>query len=392
VTRLVPPDEDRLTEQFLGTQAEAEWQRLRRQIDLSPGFWLGFLFADSPRIAHVFASRLAAVYRSHARHVRTLRAETPDAIAQILEHLFAPDVRAADAIWVAAVRDLSSDRRQAWAAAWQEFFLRLNERRDRLRRELSGGLILELPSRLKPDVRNAAPDLWSIRALVLEPTAPAVQCEANRLPGPETRADRRPAPLSDLPDAVSATKRRLPESASSPLDDGVTARLREVEGLLVLDQPAKAIERAVQTVALLRERDDQHPMLINALSALARAEAADGDNAAALGHYCQVLQLAGDSDNRELLWWLDAAAEVARHVGRLDLVEAFVLRLEAVSRRLLQQYGESPGRLEDLQWVNQRLQNVRQALGAPAGAKSLIEDFNSLRGRLRELPKASGTT
>jgi len=125
---------------------------------------------------------------------------------------------------------------------------------------------------------------------------------------------------------------------------------------------------------------------------LARAEAADGDNAAALGHYCQVLQLAGDSDNRELLWWLDAAAEVARHVGRLDLVEAFVLRLEAVSRRLLQQYGESPGRLEDLQWVNQRLQNVRQALGAPAGAKSLIEDFNSLRGRLRELPKASGTT
>jgi hypothetical protein len=111
---------------------------------------------------------------------------------------------------------MSGDRRQAWAAAWQDFFLRLNERRDRLRRELSGGLILELPPGIKPDVRNAAPDLWSIRALVLEPTAPSVQCEANRIPGPEAGSARRPTPRGDLPDAVSAIRRRRPESASGP--------------------------------------------------------------------------------------------------------------------------------------------------------------------------------
>ena len=304
MTRQVSPDEDRWTEQFLGTQAEAEWQRLRRQIDLSPGFWLGFLFADSPRVTNIFAARLAAVYRSHARHIRTLWAETPDEIAGILEQLFAPDVRAADAIWVSAIRDLASDRRQAWAAAWQAFFLRLNERRER------------------------------------------------------------------------------PELSSGPLGQIATGRLREVEGLLTLDQPRKAIDLAVQTVDLLTQADEQHPLLIDALSALARAEAADGDDAAALDHYRRVLQLAGDSDNRELLSWLDAAAEVARNVGRVELVEAFVLRQKAVSRRRLQQYGESPQTLRDVSVSLDRVGDVRRASGDLSGAEGAFAESLEISRRL----------
>ena len=69
----MPEDTERLAEVSLGPQAEAEWLRLRRQIDLSEGFWLGFLFCHSPLAGHVFAERLQAVFRSHARSVTFLR-------------------------------------------------------------------------------------------------------------------------------------------------------------------------------------------------------------------------------------------------------------------------------------------------------------------------------
>ena len=60
---------------------------------------------------------------------------------------------------------------------------------------------------------------------------------------------------------------------------------------------------------------------------------------------------------------LDNVGDVRRESGDLSGAEgAFAESLE-IRRRLLQQYGESPGRLKDLQWVEQRLQDVRQLLG-----------------------------
>lgn len=104
----------------------------------------------------------------------------------------------------------------------------------------------------------------------------------------------------------------------------------------------QAVVRATETVALLTEKDERHPLLLNAYGALARAEAAAGDDAAALDHFQRAIQLAGDSDNRQLLSWLDVACQSARNVGRPDPVDAYVDRQVAISRRRAQQYGGNP--------------------------------------------------
>ncbi len=382
MNRQVFDDEDRLAEQFLGSQAEAEWQRLRRQVELSPGFWLGFLFSHSPRASRVLAARLDAVYRSHARRLQTLRAESPDEVLRILTRLFSADARSADAVWVVADRDLATQRRQAWATAWHEFFLRLNERRDRLRREFSGGLILEVPPEIKSEVRNAAPDLWSIRSLVLEPAEPAVQRAAPELPGRQAAPDRRLQPADESPDVIPAGQRTRLAKAAGPLEREVTALLRAVEGLLAADQAGRAVEQATQAVDLLAAGDQGHPLLIDALAALARAEAADGDDAAALGHFRRLLQLAGDSDHGSLLAWLDAAATAARNVGQSAIADAFVFRQEAVSRRRLQQYGESPQALRDVSVSLNNVGNVRRESGDLSGAEGAYTESLEIRRRL----------
>ena len=55
-----------------------------------------------------------------------------------------------------------------WTAAWDWLMMRANEHRDALRRHLNGGLVFAVHKEWKPRVRNAAPDLWSVRSLVLE--------------------------------------------------------------------------------------------------------------------------------------------------------------------------------------------------------------------------------
>ncbi len=80
---LEPDDLDRRTDESLGGGAEGDWQRLRRQVELGSGFWLGFLFSRSPRIAQAFAARLEGIYRSQARRFQLFRAKKPDELLKI---------------------------------------------------------------------------------------------------------------------------------------------------------------------------------------------------------------------------------------------------------------------------------------------------------------------
>ena len=56
----------------------------------------------------------------------------------------------------------------SWVAAWDWLMRRLNERRDALRRQLGGALLFAVHPNWKPRVREAAPDFWSVRSLVLD--------------------------------------------------------------------------------------------------------------------------------------------------------------------------------------------------------------------------------
>ena len=49
--------------------------------------------------------------------------------------------------------------------AWRSRFLRLNEQRNAIARDLTGALVLLLPTHLETELTRTAPDLWSIRSL-----------------------------------------------------------------------------------------------------------------------------------------------------------------------------------------------------------------------------------
>jgi tetratricopeptide (TPR) repeat protein len=161
--------EDRRDNDLLPQQAEAEWQRLRRQLDLARGFWLGFLFTGSPPLASVFRQRVEDVLRSRTQVLEAFQASSPEELRGYIPRLF--DTKA-DCIWFEALAvDPITDPNAPpgpWLRAWGDLLLRVNERRDLLRRSLRGGLVFVAPVPLKPVAREAAPDLWSVQSIVLE--------------------------------------------------------------------------------------------------------------------------------------------------------------------------------------------------------------------------------
>jgi len=158
----------------LGHQAEAEWHRLRQQLDLAQGFWLGFLFSPSGAVTRAFRQRTETILKSRALTLQALQPETPEELEALLPRLFEPHSNTG-CVWLEAPRidspGTEPNATGSWTRAWSQLLLRLNERRERLRRTLDCGLLLAAHSRIKPHVRDAAPDLWSIRSIVLEPIA-----------------------------------------------------------------------------------------------------------------------------------------------------------------------------------------------------------------------------
>ncbi len=278
----------------LGYRGEPEWQRLRKQIDWSEGFWLGVLFTASPSMATAFRIRTHEVLSQLGQSFHLIRPTSPDELLGSLIQLFSDDSQAADCVWLEAPEtDLppsAAEEVGSWTAAWETVLARLNERRDRLRRRLPGALILAAPSLLKPRFRNVAPDLWSVRALVLEPMA-----------------------------------------VSAPSD--VLEMLREAEGLLLRDQARGAVSLAWQAVEALRQSDrnvDGGRLLPKALAVLARAKGAEGDIPAAIGHIRAAIDLrAGEPVDRSTLRWFELWLDFARRAedpGEVSLAVESALR------------------------------------------------------------------
>lgn len=263
-------------ETSLHHEGEAEWQRLKRQLELVHGFWLGALFTPSSATAAVFQRRTKDVLKERGQSVHLLRPDSPQVLREVLPLLFNADSANSDVLWLEALQaeyvDFKEQGAGPWTEAWESVLLRLNERRDRLRRHLRGGLMMVMPPVLKPLFRRAAPDLWSIRQVVLEPVS----------------------------------------------DSDLLPPLREAEGLLLRDQALRARSLAHQAIASLesdelKERRDH--LLPMALALLARTEAATGDFAAAIRQIRRAIDLrAGMSPDPTTLQWFDLWLDFARRL------------------------------------------------------------------------------
>jgi tetratricopeptide (TPR) repeat protein len=408
-------------EVVLGRDGEEEWQRFRRQLELHDGFWLGFLFTDAFTVSHAFRARTERSLRLRARHLLHLAPASPRELEATVPRLFDEDVRAAHLVWI---EPAWGDRRtaeteKAWNRAWDRFFLRLNERRDRLRDTLGGALLIVAPRAVKPRVRDAAPDLWSIRAMVSDVVgaAPLVEFGGSRTAvGLETRQE-------DEPDLKVSMARSGPPIGD--LHPEVVTLLRRAEGHLASGRPERAIPEAAEAVSLLQR---ENLPLDEALWTLARAEAASGDLAAAVEHsevvvrdiddhdasaferlflfailldkselparaeaaWRRALTMARDLVEREpgpaaeerMVPILTALGDSLIRLGRTnEAAELYEESLE-IRRRLLADYGENADRLHGVSVSLERLGNVLSEQGDATGARRLCEESLEIRRRL----------
>lgn len=148
---------------------ESEWERLSRYITLAEGFWLGFVFTASASDARALRDRVERLLGEQGRSLLAITPPSPAELRYVLADVFEPAALRAKCIWIeATIEEPQGSSESPWKDAWGWVVLRLNERRERVQRNIPGGLVLVMPPSMKPIVREAASDLWDIRAIVIE--------------------------------------------------------------------------------------------------------------------------------------------------------------------------------------------------------------------------------
>ena len=393
---------------FLDSQGEDVWQQLRRQFELANGFWLGFVFCPSPRTVALLRRRTGQILKFRAQRLRAIRPSSPDDFGSLLPALFEPESAQAGCVWIESIHTNSPTRHTSesgdWTLAWDSFLLRANERRDAMRRHLDGGLILAASPEVKPRVRDAAPDLWSIRSLVLElrPSRIASGGGVNRdslLPRKIHReADSVVSDASvDVKFGLAEADRivRRIEGAHGHSRHGLARiLLRAIRGLLEQGKTQDAIERARKAVAMLRGQSGGEHLLADALSSSSQAARADNDISVALE--CleeslvvrrRLLDTHGETPQalRDLSINLGNLGDLHFECGELPAAITVYDESLALDRRLLDTYGETPQALRDLSITLNRLGDARRDSGVLPDAVAAYEESLSLDRRLLEV-------
>jgi tetratricopeptide (TPR) repeat protein len=381
-----PPDDA-----GLGPQGEAEWQRLRRQVELAEGFWLCFIFAPSPRSTGVLRRRTERLLRAQTRLLSLYAPSHPDELPTVLSSLISPEARDAGCHWIEALLLDSGEQPEGpWHKAWVELAVLMNERRDALRRNLQGGLVLVAPARMKQHFRDMASDLWSVRALVLE-LVPVAEPTGGRGSLDLEHSSPRASSMErsdSIPDAdfALAELQRLQARYTGSASALASVLIHAVDGLLASKREGEALEAANQTWELIHARSQEDPQssaLI--LHALAKSEEANGDLAAASDHLEHATSLTSGWTNRQRLFLLEDMMRLAQ--VRKDWHEASRASEEALAltRQLRQLLGDTPETLRDLSVSLERVGDVQRARGELQAASASFEESLALARQLRQL-------
>jgi tetratricopeptide (TPR) repeat protein len=367
----------------LGEAGEKHWTRLRAQIELAESFWLGFVFSPSPRSVIILRERAERLLRTQTQTLLLVRPSTPDELRSVLPMLLeSPEPVRAGCTWIEAVREDSPGApEQPWTRAWDELFLRMNERRDALRARLKGGLVFAAPPGIKPRVRDAAPDLWSVRSLVIDLDAMARPGNMARAPSRERASTEESLPAPDPEFALAEAGRRAAKGAEV---SQAQALMQATAGLLAEGRIAEANRAAAKARELLRGEGGVAETY--ALALLAEAEDAAGDPAAAADHFEQAIR-SGQRLGEDLapLEWFDRAGRLA--LARKDLAAARALydEAEAIARKRWMHGGKTTESWQNLSVLLTRVGDVRRESGDLAAASLAYKEALALGRQLREL-------
>jgi tetratricopeptide (TPR) repeat protein len=184
---MTPSPPDYLAERFRLEELEG-WRLLARHLELTDGFsFVVVLAPDDVAIAYL-RSRLPEIVGPAPEAVHRVVFDPSAHIGSLAASLL--DLELSEStrlIWVDA-DPVDPDRIPQRDGAWRNALARLNRYRNSLQARLHCTLALAVPFSLQPILREAAPDLWSIRSTVLriEPIGSArVPDEFNRQLPPE---------------------------------------------------------------------------------------------------------------------------------------------------------------------------------------------------------------
>jgi hypothetical protein len=170
-------------ERYFGATAANEWDLLLGHLEFSSGFAFIVLLVPDNTAGEVCERDLERVLEAEGEFLERAPTGSPSALQDLPQWLLNRDGQSdVSAIWVKAItpQPLSSAgvveqaRFERWENAWKETISRLNERRDTLKSRYACPIIFVGAPWLKVLLREYAPDLWSVRKLVIE-----LQPEAN---------------------------------------------------------------------------------------------------------------------------------------------------------------------------------------------------------------------
>ena len=195
---------------------EQVWLRLRNHVAREKGSWFGAIFASSTYGLDELARRAPWFLGGQSRELRRIVASSPDELTAAVSDVLNGSL-VGGLIWIEATR-----LEDSWAAAWAESLTALNRRRDTMRRELGGGLLLVGPPGLRRQLASQAVDLSSVRSFTAE-------LAGRSMPALDITADDR-VTFADVPIEVG---------------DEVAATLRTIDRLRSSDQADAALDLAV---------------------------------------------------------------------------------------------------------------------------------------------------
>ncbi|MFO0585936.1 MAG: hypothetical protein U0441_00280 [Polyangiaceae bacterium] len=145
-------------------EEEEATERLLFHLENQTGFWFGLVVGDDPAPRERLCEAARKWCEEHGRAFY-LHSDDPNALLA-LPILLAENAQAG-VHWIRA--DGVSALVESWHTRAAQMLMAMNERREAYRARLDGGVVVEGRSSLKRILREMAPDMFSIRAFIIEP-------------------------------------------------------------------------------------------------------------------------------------------------------------------------------------------------------------------------------
>jgi len=327
-----------------------DWRQLGRSLELAQGFAYYLVFTNWPE-----QNQAGKVLMNDALQARglSLQVVVPDDPARLVETaiaaLFRTDLPPATPLWLECWRYGLDD---AWNLARRKLMARLNEGRGRLEKEVLRPLILLLPRDGVLRAAEDAPDMWSIRKLVLHLERPA-PTELPTEPYPERIVEEPPTP-----EHITRAERRLADwqrqwAKAEAHGDMQTLSLSDawiaIDALLEAGRLRDAQIVAGQALTASRAcRDDSQPHTL-----------------------------------RDLSVSLDKVGEIYRSLGDMEAARVAFVESLALCRQLRGTFGDTPLVMRDLSVSLNDLGRVYQDLGDLEAARLIYAETLAINRQLR---------